>query len=104
MGVDYVSAFVGRVEDFGLNNKKLVWDTKQAIIKMNSPAKVIAASMRNPDYLIDAILAGSDVVTVPPSCWEKVYKNPLFDLGEREFLESWKQLPDDVRKSYESIT
>lgn len=104
MGVDYVSAFVGRVEDFGLNNKKLVWDTKKAITQMNSPTKVIAASMRNPDYLIDAILAGADVVTVPPSCWEKVYHNPLFILGETEFLQSWRKLPEEARKTYESLT
>jgi len=59
--------------------------------------------MRNPDYLIEAIVAGADVLTVPPACWQMVYKNPIFQLGEREFLESWKKLPAAARKEYESL-
>jgi len=104
LGVDYVSSFVGRVEDFGLDNRKLVCDIAQAIDKMDSPTKQIAASMRNPDYLVEAICSGAEVLTVPPSCWEKVYHNPLFMLGESEFLQSWKKLPEAARKTYESLT
>ena len=103
LGVDYVSSFVGRVEDFGLDNRKLVSDITQAIDMMDSPTKQIAASIRNPDYLIGAICSGAEVLTVPPSCWEKTYHNPLFMLGESEFLQSWKQLPEAARKTYESL-
>jgi len=104
LGVEYVSSFIGRVEDFGLDNRKLAYDIKQAITQMDSPTKQIAASMRNPDYLLESILAGADILTVPPSCWEKVYHNPLFILGETEFLQSWRRLPEAARKTYESLT
>ncbi len=103
LGVDYVSSFVGRVEDFGLDNRKLVSDVTQAIDMMDSPTKQIAASIRNPDYLIEAICSGAEVLTVPPSCWEKTYHNPLFMLGESEFLQSWKELPEAARSTYESL-
>jgi transaldolase len=103
LGVEYVALFIGRTEDFAIDNKQLSWDTRQAIDNMNSPTKLMAASMRNPDYLIDSILANADVITVPPTCWEKVYQNPIFALAEREFLESWRQLPEDLRKTYESF-
>ncbi len=103
MGIDYVSIFIGRVEDFGLCNKEAIQSIKSAIAQMNSTTKLISASIRNPGYLIEAVTAGSDVVTVPPSCWEKVYNNPLFYLGEKEFLEDWKQLPTKMRKIYESL-
>ncbi len=103
LGADYVSVFIGRVEDFGLNNVKLIGDTAKAIAQMGSSTKLISASMRNPIYLLDAVLGGSDVITVPPSCWEKVYMNPLFELGEKQFLESWKKLPAEVRKKYEAF-
>lgn len=103
LAVDYVSLFVGRVEEFGLSNKEAIWQLTQSIDEMQSPTKLIAASMRNPDYLLEAIMAGSHVLTVPPICWEMVYKNPVFQLGEKEFLDSWKRLPATARKEYESL-
>ena len=62
----------------------------------------MAASIRNPGYLIDSIRAAADVITVPPVCWDKVYKNPIFEMAEREFLESWRELPAELRKEYEN--
>ena len=103
LAVDYVSLFVGRVEEFGLSNKEAIWHLKQSIDEMQSPTKLIAASIRNPDYLIEAVKAGSHALTVPPACWQMVYKNPIFQLGEKEFLDSWKKLPAAARKEYESL-
>ncbi|MCH2597458.1 MAG: hypothetical protein MKZ95_16920 [Pirellulales bacterium] len=102
LGVDYVAIFIGRTEDFAIDNKPLSWDTRKAIDQMDSPTRLMAASIRNPDYLIDAIRAGSHVITVPPVCWEKVYKNPIFEMAEREFLESWRKLPAELRAEYEN--
>jgi transaldolase len=103
LGVDYVSLFIGRVEEFGLNNSEAIWQLRQAIDEMGSPTKMLSASIRNPNYLLEAVMAGSDVVTVPPTCWQMVYKNPIFQLGEKEFLKSWQTLPADARKEYESM-
>jgi hypothetical protein len=52
---------------------------------------------------MEAIVGGSDAITVPPVCWEKVYSNPLFALGEKEFLESWRGLDPAMRTEYESL-
>ena len=103
LGVAYVAIFIGRSEDFAIDNKQLTWDTRQAIDNLNSPTRLMAASIRNPDYLIDAIRASADVITVPPVCWEKVYNNPMFEMAEREFLESWRKLPAELREEYEAF-
>lgn len=103
LGVDYVSLFIGRVEDFGLSNYAAIKQIKRIIDVEKSTTKLISASIRNPSYLFAAIDAESDVITVPPSCWEKVFNNPLFKLGEQEFFESWKSLPEDLRKNYEKL-
>jgi len=55
---------------------------------MSSHTKLTSASMKNLDYLIDAIRDNAHVVTIPSMCWEKVYKNPIFELAESEFFES----------------
>lgn len=103
LGVAYVAVFIGRSEDFAIDNKQISWDTRKAIDNINSPTRLMAASIRNPDYLIDSISAAADVITVPPVCWEKVYQNPIFEMAEREFLESWRKLPADLRADYETF-
>lgn len=102
-GVDYVSLFIGRVEDFGLSNYSAIKQIKRIITVEKSKTKLISASIRNPSYLFAAIDAESDVITVPPSTWEKVFNNPMFKLGEQEFLASWQSLSFDLRKTYENI-
>lgn len=104
MEAEYISIFVGRVEDFGLDNRQLIWDTRKAIDQMGSSSKLLAASMRNPDYLNEAIIAGCDAITVPPECWKKVYYNPLFIIGEKEFMDQWRTLPDSAREAYEDLS
>jgi transaldolase len=101
--VDYVSLFIGRMEEFGLDNKEAIWQLRQSIDEMDSSTKLLSASIRNPNYLLEAVMAGSDVITVPPACWQMVYKNPIFQLGERDFLNSWQTLPATARKEYESL-
>jgi transaldolase len=91
------------MEEFGLDNKEAIWQLRQSIDEMDSSTKLLSASIRNPNYLLEAVMAGSDVITVPPACWQMVYKNPIFQLGERDFLNSWQTLPATARKEYESL-
>ncbi len=103
MGAEFISLFVGRVEDFGLDNREHIRRIRSMIDEMKSPTRLLAASIRNPDYLVAAVTDGAHAVTMPPVCWEKVYNNPLFNQAELEFLESWRKLPPRVREGYESI-
>ena len=70
---------------------------------MSSHTKITSSSMKNLGYLIDVIRDNAHVVTIPSMCWEKVYKNPVFELAEGDFLESWRQLPVDLRRERESF-
>lgn len=103
LDVDYTSLFIGRVEDFGLSNYEAVNQLKKMIYSMGSKTKLLSASIRNPCYLLGAINSGSDAITVPPSTWDKVFSNPLFHLGEKEFLETWSSLPFELRRKYETL-
>lgn len=64
-GNAFVSPFVGRLDDIGLNGMMLV----QNIIKMyreaNSNVEVLTASVRNLNHLLYAMHLGSDIVTAP---------------------------------------
>lgn len=102
MGVDYVAVFVGRLDAAELDSTSLTWDTRRAIDQLNSPTKLMAASLRTPDHLTNALAAGTHVATVSPTFWNQVFANPIFVSVEREFLQSWQQLPQELRRGYES--
>ena len=72
------------------------------IKKLNPKIKFLAASIRNSAQLISAATNGADVITVPPTTWDKIYSNKYTVDGEKAFLESWQQLPQSIRKKYET--
>ena len=65
-GADYVSPFVGRLDDIGKNGIQLVRDIVEVYKKHNFKTRVITASIRNPEHVVDAAIAGSHIATIPP--------------------------------------
>lgn len=102
INITYFSFIIGRVEDFGDSNISNIPILKDTIKKINPKVKFLAASIRNSSQLLQAATNGADVITVPPTTWEKVFKNKYTLDGEKSFLESWKTLPANARRSYEN--
>ena len=91
--VDYISFIIGRQEDFGL---------LEHFVLQAKNTEVIAASMRTP-LQIAAAHEWADIITVPPSTWEKIFSNPMTLQGERDFLKDWLSISEDERLAYETI-
>ena len=88
-GAHYVSIFVGRLDDIGINGMHVVEETDKVFGKYE--AKIIAASIRHPLHVIDAAKSNADIATLPYSVLEKLPKHPLTDIGLKQFLEDYKQ-------------
>ena len=58
----------------------------------NISTNILAASIRNVPHVGQAFEAGSDVVTLPPSIFEEMYKHDLTDQGIKQFDKDWKKL------------
>ena len=101
--VAYVSLIVGRVDDFGLSAVEEIASARAMLDRLESPTKLLVASLRNPAQLRAAVNGGADVVSVPPSTWELVYQNPLTLQGQRDFAAAWEQLPAELRRAYEDL-
>ena len=41
-------------------------------------------------------MIGADVVTLPPTTLEKLYKHPLTDKGLKAFLDDWKKTKQKI--------
>ncbi|MCM8795949.1 MAG: fructose-6-phosphate aldolase [Candidatus Omnitrophica bacterium] len=92
-GADYVSPFVGRLDDISQPGMDLIRDIKTIYKNYGFRTKIIVASVRNPLHVVDAALLGADVATVPFSVIEQLIRHPLTDIGIQRFLDDYKKIP-----------
>jgi transaldolase len=88
-GADFVSPFVGRLDDTGQDGMDVVADTVEIFQTYEIETQVIAASIRHPLHITQAALAGADIATVPFDVLMKALKHPLTDIGVQRFLADW---------------
>ncbi len=88
-GAAYVSPFVGRLDDVGQNGMQLISDIKAIYGNYGYKTKIIVASIRSPQHVIQSGLAGADVVTIPTKIFNQMFSHPLTDIGVKKFMEDW---------------
>lgn len=89
-GAAYVSPFVGRLDDIGLEGMELIEEIMFIFKNYGIKTEVIAASIRNRNHLAQAATAGSDIATIPFKVIMDSLKHPLTDQGIERFLKDWE--------------
>ncbi len=92
-GADYISPFIGRLDDISHVGMDLVGQIRQIYSNYGFKTKIIVASIRNPLHVVDAALIGADIATIPFKVIEQLIKHPLTDIGVERFLEDYKKIP-----------
>ncbi len=95
-GADYVSPFVGRLDDIGNDGMKLVAEIVQIYRNYGFKTKIIVASVRHPMHVIEAALLGADIATVPFEVLKKMVSHAKTSEGIKRFM-------DDAKKSKQKI-
>ena len=90
-GATYVSPFIGRLDDIGQAGMDLIRDLRQVFDNYGFETKILAASIRHTEHLLQAALAGADASTIPASVFNKLLNHPLTDSGLDRFLADWKK-------------
>lgn len=90
-GTTYVSPFIGRLDDIGHVGMDLVREIVQILIEYGFKTEVIVASVRHPLHVVDAALAGAQIVTIPFKVIKQMVKHPLTDIGIERFAGDWKK-------------
>ncbi len=88
-GAAYVSPFVGRVDDNSFGGLCLVKDIAKVFKEHMVSTRVLAASLRGVRDVGRAFEYGADIVTMPTSVFEKMYKHVLTDQGLKQFDEDY---------------
>lgn len=96
LGVEYISPFIGRIDDIDGEGLKMLEDTVDLIDLYEFDTQVLAASLRSVRYISDVIRAGADAITIPVDIFEKALDHPLTRDGMEKFDKDWQKL--GVRK------
>jgi transaldolase len=97
-GATFVSPFVGRLDDIGEDGTALLRDIRA--IFGNYPVlrtQILAASLRHPDHVRRAALAGADIATIPPKLLWTLMDHPLTEKGITLFKSDWGKLDQSIR-------
>ena len=95
-GAEYVSPFIGRLDDLNLDGADLISDIKLIYSNYNFSTKVLAASIRTINHVKQCALLGADVATIPIDIFEKLVKHPLTDLGLSQFTADWEKTGQSI--------
>ncbi len=94
-GATYISPFVGRIDDVGRDGMMMIEDMVQ--LYANYPeleTEILAASIRHPQHVLQAALAGAHVATIPFNVMNKLFAHPLTDSGNAQFTAAWEGVPN----------
>ncbi|QOV10363.1 fructose-6-phosphate aldolase [Viridibacillus arvi] len=90
-GATYVSPFLGRLDDLGQDGIELVRQIAEIFAIHEIPTQIIAASIRHPQHITEAALAGAHISTTPFNVLAQLFKHPLTDKGIEGFLADWNK-------------
>ncbi len=90
-GATYVSPFIGRLDDIAESGVGTVGDIATIFRIHGIETKIIAASIRGPQDVVDAAKNGAHIATVPYKIILQMVKHPLTDIGIKRFSDDWNR-------------
>jgi len=85
-----VSPFIGRLDDISSNGMELIRQILTIYKNYDYKTYVLVASVRHPQHVVEAALAGGDICTMPFAIFQQMVKHPLTDIGLKKFLADWE--------------
>ncbi len=95
IGVDFVSPFVGRLDDISHSGMDLVGEILTIYDQYAFDTEVIVASVRHPLHVLAAAQMGAHIATLPVKIFKQLMKHPLTDAGMEKFIADSKKIPRD---------
>lgn len=87
-----VSPFIGRLDDVSSDGMALIRQIVTIFRNYDYKTQVLVASVRHPQHVVEAALAGGHICTMPYAVFQQLVKHPLTDIGLKKFLADWDKL------------
>lgn len=95
-GATYISPFIGRLDDLGMNGMELIAEIRGVYDAGGYDTEILAASIRGPVHVKEAALSGADVATIPPKVFNQLIQHPLTAKGLDDFVADWKKTGQSI--------
>lgn len=91
-GAYIVSPFLGRLDDIAQTGMDVLHEITAIYGNYDFKTMVLAASIRSPLHVVEAALAGADIVTMPFKVLDMLFNHPLTDKGLEQFLSDYRKV------------
>lgn len=91
-GATFVSPFIGRLDDIGNSGMTVLREIVDLFEIHKLSTRVISASIRHPQHVIDSALAGAHIATIPYAVFNLMAGHPLTEIGIERFLADWEKI------------
>ena len=93
MGAFYVSAFIGWKESNGEEVRTMIEEIVAIRDNFLFETEVLVAAVRNGRQIVDAAVAGADIVTAGFSVYQEAFDHPYTAVGLGKFQDFWDKTP-----------
>ena len=104
VGATYISPFVGRLDDIGVEGLQGIRDIRTIYDNYGFQTQILTASARSVLHVLDAAIAGSDVVTMPFATFGALLKHPLTDIGLKRFTDDFNKIPAELLGDWNAVS
>lgn len=88
-GADYVAPYVNRIDNISGDGVAVVSELVNILNTYNFNTKVLAASFKNAQQVLDLMKVGVHSVTVPSDICKAMMNHPLTDWSVDKFIQDW---------------
>jgi transaldolase len=90
-GATYASIFFNRVRDYGDDAAQVVRESRMMLDRGNFETKIIAGSIRKPEDVVEAAVAGAHIITIPYKILVQMPYHPKTVETIEEFDKAWEE-------------
>ena len=99
-GADYVAPYFNRMNNLNVDSKKVIGDMANLFKIHDKKTKILAASFKNTEQVMDALMVGAQAVTVSVDLLTTMVENAIIDFAVEGFKKDWIKTYGD-KKIYE---
>ncbi|XJS10907.1 fructose-6-phosphate aldolase [Aerococcaceae bacterium WGS1372] len=92
LGADYLAPYVNRMSNLNTNPYEVIKNVSQNIVETQSVTRILAASFRNIDQVLEAVRAGAAHVTVGTEVVDTFLANANIEKAVNDFASDWNEI------------
>jgi TalC/MipB family fructose-6-phosphate aldolase len=100
-GADYLAPYVNRIDAMGANGTGVVADLQQLLDRHRLTSKLLPASFKNTQQVLEVLKAGVASITLPPDIAAELFAHPAVQPAVERFSQDWQEVFGE-RLSFES--